>query len=179
MQNPPKCLCAALPDLFFSSWMMCRSFLQRLPTCSSRGLSDLLAAETLHAARITNALLCPSCPAEGFSAGLLQAPGTAVGLFNMAQEGEWLQNRTENWSQAVISFHRCPPVTFSAEPHPFAFSTSKWGLPAFFKFCTNASVLFRMPSYSAVDCQWDESPSRLCVLQPQPQSANRPDRRKA
>lgn len=49
----------------------------------------------------------------------------------MAQEGEWLQNRAENWSQAVKSFHRCPPLTFSAESHRFAFPTSKWGLPAF------------------------------------------------
>lgn len=38
-----------LSHLFFSSWMMCRSFLQRLPTCSSRGLSDLPAAEALPA----------------------------------------------------------------------------------------------------------------------------------
>lgn len=36
-----------------------------------------------------------------------------------------------------------------------------------------------MSSYSAVNCQWDESLSRLCVLEPQPHSANRPDRRKA
>lgn len=58
------------------------------------------------------------------------SPGS-LALFNMAQEEEWLQNTAENWSQAVISFHRCPPVTFSAELQPFAFSTSKWGLPAF------------------------------------------------
>lgn len=36
-----------LSHLFFSSWMMCRSFLQRLPTCGSRGLSDLPAAGML------------------------------------------------------------------------------------------------------------------------------------
>lgn len=112
--------------------------------------------ECSHAARITDALPCPSCPAEvrtsllrfvgcrfpclvlhhctysflprAFLQGFSRLPGTAVGLFNMAQEGEWLQNRAENWSQAVISFHRCPPVTFSAEPHLLLFPPLRLGI---------------------------------------------------
>lgn len=92
-----------------------------------------------HTARITNALLCPGCPAEvrttllrfvgclfpclvlhhwtysylprAFLQGFSRLPGAAVGLFYMAQEGEWRQNRAENRSQAVISFLSCPPVT--------------------------------------------------------------------
>lgn len=124
-----------LSHLFFSSWMMCRSS----SYASSRGYQPAapMACQTSplqkcsHAARIANALLCPSCQQRAFLQSFSRLPGAVVGLFNMAQEGEWLQNRAENWSQAVISFHRCPPVTFSAEPHPFAFSTSKWGLSAF------------------------------------------------
>lgn len=73
---------------------------------------------------------------------------------------------------------------------PFAFSTSKAGdLPVFHgksfmwpnssNFAPLQVWFFRMSSYSAVNCQWDESLSRLCMLDPQPHTAKRPERRKA
>lgn len=54
-----------LSHLVFSSWMMCRSFLQRLPTCSSCGLSDLPAAEMFPSSEGHWCSAVPQLPSRG------------------------------------------------------------------------------------------------------------------
>lgn len=64
---PPLGFCSnvILSHLVFSSWMMRRSFLQRLPTCSSRGLSDLPATEMLPSSEGHWCSAVPQLPSRG------------------------------------------------------------------------------------------------------------------